>query len=236
MSEISVGLNQGRGSAVRRFRDTIAYDALARLPLILWFAFSGSAAARNLFSGIAAAPEFTAAVALEAAARLAGLGFVLLLIVALSLRLRPVARAQGLLPRLAAFCGTFSITGLAFLPKAEMPPALAAVSLALILIGYGLACYAVAHLGRSLSMMAEARRLVTSGPYAVLRHPRYAAEAIASVGFLLQFLSLPALILWAAHIALQCCRMHYEEQILRQAFPEYQAYSKRVARLVPGVY
>ncbi|MBX6740530.1 MAG: hypothetical protein IRY87_00610 [Acetobacteraceae bacterium] len=55
--------------------------------------------------------------------------------------------------------------------------------------------------------MAEARRLVTSGPYPVLRHPRYAAKATALVGFLLLFLSLPAFILWAAEIALQCCCM-----------------------------
>jgi protein-S-isoprenylcysteine O-methyltransferase Ste14 len=141
-----------------------------------------------------------------------------------------------LLPRLTASFGAFSITMLALFPKVDMSPAMAAVSLALILLGYGLACYTVAHLGRSLSMMAEARRLVTSGPYAVLRHPLYAAEAVASVGFLLQYLSLPAFALWAAHIALQCCRMYYEEQILRQTFPEYQSYSKRVARLVPGVY
>jgi protein-S-isoprenylcysteine O-methyltransferase Ste14 len=30
--------------------------------------------------------------------------------------------------------------------------------------------------------------------------------------------------------------MRYEEQVLRQTFPEYGDYAKRVARLLPGFY
>ncbi len=236
MSEILLGDVNGQGSITGKFRDGLAYDVLARSPLVLWFTCAAGAMAWHLSSEFARISEFSAAVVLEVAARLAALGFFMLLAAALSLRMRPVARAAGVLPRLVAFCGTFSITALAFFPKVEMSPAMASASLMLMLLGYGLASYTVAHLGRSLSMMAEARRLVTSGPYALLRHPLYAAEAMASLGILLQFLSPAAGMLWAVHIALQFCRMHYEEKVLRQTFPEYQGYALRVARLVPGAY
>ncbi len=84
--------------------------------------------------------------------------------------------------------------------------------------------------------MAEARHLVTEGPYAVIRHPLYLAEEIAVLGVFLQFMSFWAGILLVAHFGLQIQRMLNEEQILRQAFPGYEAYMKRTARLIPGIY
>ena len=84
--------------------------------------------------------------------------------------------------------------------------------------------------------MPEARRLVTSGLYGVMRHPLYLAEELATLGILLQFLSVWALLLCAAHIAFQLRRMHNEEMLLAQAFTEYEAYRTRTARLLPGVY
>jgi len=39
-------------------------------------------------------------------------------------------------------------------------------------------------------MMAEARRLVTSGPYRLVRHPLYLAEELAVVGIFVQSLPL----------------------------------------------
>ena len=84
--------------------------------------------------------------------------------------------------------------------------------------------------------MAEARHLVTEGPYAVIRHPLYLAEEIAVLGVFLQFMSFWAGILFVAHLGFQIQRMRNEEQILRQAFPEYEAYMKRTARVIPGIY
>jgi len=36
--------------------------------------------------------------------------------------------------------------------------------------------------------------------------------------------------------ALQLARMHFEERLLSQSFPDYAAYAKRTARLIPHVY
>ena len=51
-------------------------------------------------------------------------------------------------------------------------------------------------LARSLSIMPEARKLVTTGLYARIRHPLYLAEDIALLGIALQFRS------WQAAVVL----------------------------------
>jgi protein-S-isoprenylcysteine O-methyltransferase Ste14 len=85
-------------------------------------------------------------------------------------------------------------------------------------------------------MMAEARRLVTSGPYRLVRHPLYLAEELAVVGIFVQSLSLWTALILAVQIAFQLRRMHNEEAILAESFPEYAAYRQRTARLLRGIY
>jgi protein-S-isoprenylcysteine O-methyltransferase Ste14 len=84
--------------------------------------------------------------------------------------------------------------------------------------------------------MAEARRLVTGGPYALVRHPLYLAEEIAVIGLFLQYASPWSALLVVAHFAFQLQRMRNEEQILRDTFAEYATYARSTQRLIPGVY
>jgi protein-S-isoprenylcysteine O-methyltransferase Ste14 len=84
--------------------------------------------------------------------------------------------------------------------------------------------------------MPEARRLVTAGIYSRVRYPLYVAEAVATLGDLLQYRSVGAALLIAAQFAVQLWRMHEEEKVLVAQFPEYGEYRHRTARLVPGVY
>lgn len=237
MSGFCSGIKRDFGDTrFEQFRSSRAYDMLARLPLVLWLALCGVGSARRIVTDVSAAPMFGMAETLKLLAGLAGLGFVLLLAGALCLRRRPLARAAGLRPRVIAMAGTFSITGMALLPRADLAPGAAMVSFLLICTGYAFACFALRHLGRSLSIMAEARRLVTTGPYARIRHPLYAGEALASLGLLIQYLSPLAVVLWIVHLSLQWRRMRYEEGVLGEAFPEYGGYADRVARLIPGVF
>ena len=99
-----------------------------------------------------------------------------------------------------------------------------------------LAAVALMQLGRSLSIMPEARRLVTEGLYARIRHPLYLGEAIATIGVLLLYRIPAAFALVAIQFCLQLWRMREEEKVLAAAFPEYAEYRQRTARLIPGIY
>jgi protein-S-isoprenylcysteine O-methyltransferase Ste14 len=122
------------------------------------------------------------------------------------------------------------------LPARELSVPLHVASTLLIVGGIVFALYAVLELGRSLSMLPEARRLVTNGPYSVIRHPLYLGEAVALVGVTLQYLSPWALALLALQCIFQLERMKNEELVLSGAFPDYRDYAARTARLVPGLY
>ena len=148
----------------------------------------------------------------------------------------PQRTALGFYPRFAAVVGTFLSVGFLLLPRQELSYALYLVSLLLVIAGTVFAISAVLVLGRSISLLPEARRLVTRGPYALVRHPLYLGEMIAVAGVALQYLSAEALLLLGLVSAFQLQRMKYEELVLFQIFPEYGNYMARTARLVPGVY
>lgn len=153
------------------------------------------------------------------------------------IRLRPVSKFPGVFPTVAALLGGFLMTAFLLLDRREdLPSAFYLVAFALVIIGNGLSIMVLSQLGRSFSILPESRRLVTSGAYALVRHPLYLAEAIASIGVALLFLSPAALFLLLTQFAWQFVRMHYEEKVLRESFPEYAAYAKRVRRIIPGVY
>lgn len=122
------------------------------------------------------------------------------------------------------------------LPLQELSSAFYLVSLLLIISGTVFAIFSVLVLGRSISILPEARQLVTHGPYALIRHPLYLGETVALAGVALQFLSIWALLLLGLQFVFQLQRMKYEERVLLKIFPEYEDYMARTARLVPGVY
>jgi protein-S-isoprenylcysteine O-methyltransferase Ste14 len=84
--------------------------------------------------------------------------------------------------------------------------------------------------------MAEARELVTSGPYRFVRHPLYLAEGCAAIGSVVQFLSAWTAMFAVVQIACQIRRMRNEEMILMEVFPEYSSYKRKTPRIIPGLY
>jgi len=103
----------------------------------------------------------------------------------------------------------------------------------LLVCGTGFAAWGVRHLDRSFSVIAQARALVTSGPYRWVRHPLYTGELVAAAGVAILVGTPWAVLVWLALLGLQLFRTRYEEAVLTAAFPEYQTYAARTGRLLP---
>ncbi len=210
-------------------------DVLTRVPLIVVMYFISQASIRRLV-GIFAHRAHTTPLtfALDITADAAFLSFALTICILAALRLQPVRKAKGLLPRATALVGGFMLTILASAPRIEaVPDQVKLASVVLLCIGNLVMAFSLFYLGRSFSIMPEARRLVTDGPYGLIRHPLYVAEAFATLGSFLIYLSWPAAALCLLQTLLQLGRIHYEEQVLRQAFPDYESYARRVPRFIP---
>jgi len=171
---------------------------------------------------------------LMVAASVANVMFVSLVASTALTRLAPIRKARGIEPRISALLGSFLCLALVFLPKADLGPILSITSTVLIVTGASLSFAVLRWLGRSFSIMAEARRLVTEGPYRVLRHALYICEGIATAGVMLQVISPVAVLIVIAAWMVQYRRMTNEEKILSTAFPEYRAYAARTPLVIPA--
>jgi protein-S-isoprenylcysteine O-methyltransferase Ste14 len=109
------------------------------------------------------------------------------------------------------------------------------VATVFIVGGTGFTFYALRHLGRHFGVVSDVRGLVTSGPYRLVRHPLYAAEAITAFGLLMSSYSALTSSVFIAALALQLCRAKVEEQALAAAFPEYHVYASRTPMILPAV-
>jgi protein-S-isoprenylcysteine O-methyltransferase Ste14 len=181
----------------------------------------------------AASGEITNYTLLSIATRASSALFVSLVAATTLTRLPPIRKAAGIEPRIAAMLGTFLLIALAMLPKRELPPIALAFSCALVITGMLTSFVVLRWLGKAFSIMAEARRLVTHGPYRFVRHPLYVCEELAVIGTFIQVVSPPALIILIVHAVFQFRRMAYEEQVLTATFPEYENYAQRTPRLLP---
>ena len=115
---------------------------------------------------------------------------------------------------------------------------LAAIGSALCILGIALAVWARAHLGRNWSShptLKENHELVTSGPYALIRHPIYTGVLLAAFGtglviwpWFVVFIGASIVFVW---------RVKREEALMTKQFPnQYPEYKKRTWALVPWVW
>ena len=135
---------------------------------------------------------------------------------------------------LLAFGGTFA--GVLFRPAGAHPHWGVAAGLGLQLAGLAVCVISLLALGRSFGFVAADRGLVTRGPYAIVRHPVYAAYLLIQSGYLLQSISLRNVLVMMLASGCNVGRALMEERLLART-PAYRAYQHRVRwRLVPGLW
>jgi protein-S-isoprenylcysteine O-methyltransferase Ste14 len=93
------------------------------------------------------------------------------------------------------------------------------------------------HLGTNWSQavtLKEGHELITSGPYAVVRHPIYTGLLTAFAGCAIARGEFRGLLAVALVLTVLWPKLRLEEEWMRSRFGEaYEAYARRVSRLVP---
>lgn len=169
------------------------------------------------------------------AAHCAALAFITLTITLTIIRTAPVKRSAGIEPTVTAWIGTFLAGTMGMLPPAGIGLIWTTMAVSLAAIGAGLSFYVLSFLGRSFSITPQARRLVTTGPYSVVRHPLYLAEELMALGLMIMVISPAAIMIAALHWLAQLRRMHNEESVLRMQFPGYADYADQTPRIIPRI-
>ena len=101
-------------------------------------------------------------------------------------------------------------------------------------LGLVLVVWADRHLLRELTADRSARRVVTTGPYSFLRHPRYAGLFLTTVALALTLASFLGWMFAAAWFFVVRRRIRIEEEHLRSLFgPDYARYAGRTGMLFP---
>ncbi|HLQ62796.1 MAG TPA: isoprenylcysteine carboxylmethyltransferase family protein [Candidatus Acidoferrales bacterium] len=161
------------------------------------------------------------------------LAYFAMLVVLYAVRLPRRGSDRRLLVILVSFVGTFSILFASLLPRVPPRAGLSLFADLLITAGLAWSVWGLAYLRRSFSILPEARRLVTGGPYRLSRHPIYLGEVLAALGVTLPTAGWAGFAVVLLFLCCQYLRIAWEEQVLARTFSEYPAYSRRVPRYLP---
>ncbi|RUU45213.1 isoprenylcysteine carboxylmethyltransferase family protein [Mesorhizobium sp. M6A.T.Ca.TU.002.02.2.1] len=209
-------------------------DFIGRAMMILYFTVCATLKAGALVTALRGA-EWPIARIIGLVADVAALGFLVLVVATTVARLPPVKTAQGLEPRISALIGCFATVTLIAVPRVAILPQIEFTADLITIIGFALCVWSLWWLGRSFSIAAQARRLVTAGPYQIVRHPLYACEAIVLLGILLGNPTWATVAICAIALAFQYRRIINEERVLRATFPEYATYVQTTPMLIPSI-
>jgi len=163
------------------------------------------------------------------------LAYFTMLVVLYSVRLPRRGTDQRLGVVFIAFTGTFTAIAASFLPGGERRDWLVLPADVLATLGLAYSVWGLAYLRRSFSIVPEARRLVTGGPYRLSRHPVYLGEIVTLIAINLPSAGWLGALAIAYFIGCEILRMRWEEGVLARTFPDdYPAYAAGVPRYFPN--
>jgi protein-S-isoprenylcysteine O-methyltransferase Ste14 len=217
-----------------------AYFYLGRaLPLGV-FGFLLAIQGQLAYAGVqhALAGELDRASSMYLVNRVLTVGFFTFLLAIYAVRSKAVAHDHNPVAVAAALVGSFILYGLYLVPGQPRSTDVRVLAMSDILLAVGMtwAFYSLSYLRNRFSIVPEARGLVTRGPYSLVRHPIYLGEIIAGLGLVLPTVFSLHALLFAIFLGAQILRTHFEERVLRNAYPTYEAYARHTRRLIPFVF
>jgi protein-S-isoprenylcysteine O-methyltransferase Ste14 len=105
-----------------------------------------------------------------------------------------------------------------------------------LVVALTLAVVTLQTLGHAFSLTPQARALVSTGPYRLVRHPLYLCEALAIICIAVRSGRATMLIVAVLVLAAQVRRAQLEERLLSKAFPEYEEVFASVPHFLPGIF
>jgi protein-S-isoprenylcysteine O-methyltransferase Ste14 len=169
--------------------------------------------------------------------RILTLLFFTFLFVIYIIRTRAVGKDHSIGAIFSALLGTLILYSLWLLPAPRTNNLyVLAASDILLCVGLLLAVYSVTYLRHRFSIIPEARGLVVTGPYRLVRHPIYLGEIISALGLVMPALLSIQLLVFVLFVAAQLRRTSYEERVLGATFPEYTGYARHTPRLIPFLF
>lgn len=118
---------------------------------------------------------------------------------------------------------------IAFACLAKPKPASLAAGIPVSLLGLWLRAWAAGHLAKNMS-------LADTGPYAHVRNPLYLGTLLVAAGLVIAARRwVLAAIFGAIFLLVYLPVIELEQQHLRNLFPEYEAYARRVPAIIPAL-
>ncbi len=116
------------------------------------------------------------------------------------------------------------------------PAVLRYLGLGAIVGGVAIVAVASRWLGPGLTptpVPTSAGRLVTAGPFKLVRHPIYSGVLLAVVGVAIRSGSSMVVVVALVTVAFFYVKSSWEEARLRETYPDYRAYARSTGRFVP---
>ena len=92
---------------------------------------------------------------------------------------------------------------------------------------------------RNLSALPEVKfgsTLKTEGSYQWIRHPMYLALLLVMLALVCEYFTYWRGLIWLVLFIDLLLKLHYEEQLLLEAFSEYRNYQMRTHKLIPWIF